>query len=362
MNITVHTLDARNNVMLEVIRDYFKVSPEGRHRDIQEIARATVALLAKKGIDYSALRTALVPQQDRHETALLFNINFKASGSYSRPVHQRLLRLFNRRSSHSILHGDITDDYGAAAFEEADRRLVRVAERHFENRMLYAVYVNNLTEQMLADIHRGMESYPLYVGHVDTTFGSAFKTSLSTQLSHAYIQYKGTTIGQHEDDLDEDENVDLIGLGFEEAGYTLRSVPSTQFMLLLSYKIERPVMAGFEADTEFSLNAISPIALPLECCDVEIDPRKFEYLSNEKAKSLEGLGLFGQRVEELKMMIRDRIGANYIYSMVRDDTHDVSRFNIMIEAEPVGTGRRFRALVGLEYKPEEKRLRFITLM
>lgn len=361
MSITVHTLDARDNVMLEVMRDHFKLSPDVMHRQIQGVARATSALLRKKGIDYGALRSALVPQQDRHEMALLFNIDFEASGSYSYPVHQRLLRLFNRQSSHSLLHGDITDR-GWGAFEEAARNLVRVGQRRFESPMLYAVYVNNLTDQMLADIHQGMEDYPLYIGYVDTTYGSMFKALLSTRLVHAYVQYRGMTIGQHEDDRHEDENVDLVGLGLDEHGYKMRSVPGTNFMLLLSYKIERPVVEGYETDTEFSLNAISPIALPLESCEIEIDPRKFEYLSSKKAKSLEGLGLLDGHVDQLKLMIQERISGNYIYSMTQDDTHGVSRFNIMIEARPADTGRWFRALVGLEYKPEEKRLRLITVM
>lgn len=361
MSITVHTLDARNNVMLEVMREHFKLSPDVMHRQIQGVARATSALLRKKGIDYGALRSALVPQQDRREMALLFNTDLNASGSYSYPVHQRLLRLFNRQSSHSLLHGDITDR-GWGAFEEAARTLVRVGQRNFESPMLYAVYVNNLTDQMMADIHRGMEDYPLYIGYVDTTYGSMFKALLSTQLIHAYVQYRGVTIGQHEDDRHEDENVDLVGLGLDEGGYKMRSVPGTNFMLLLSYKIERPVVEGYETDTLFSLNAISPIALPLESCEIEIDPRKFEYLSIEKAKSLEGLGLLDGDVDQLKVMIHERISGNYIYSMTQDDTHGVSRFNIMIEAKPADTVQWFRALVGLEYKPEEKRLRLITLM
>ena len=362
MGITVHTLDARNNVLLEVLRDYFKLTPERTHREIQDIVRSTSALLAKKGVDYGALRTALTPQQDRCEAAFLFNIDFEASGSYSHPVHQRLLSLFGKQSSHSVLHGDITDEHRWGALEQADKELVRVGDRQFEGPMLYAVYVNNLTDQMLANIHRGFEGYPLYVGHVDTTFGSIFKALLSTQLSHAYVQFRGMTIAQHEDDRDALENVDLAGLGLKEAGYTVRSIPGTQFILLLSYKVERPVVRGFEADTEFSLNAISPIALPLENFDIEIDPRKFQYLSTEKAKSLEGLGLLGGNHDQLSEMIRERISHNYIYSMVQDDAHGVSRFNIMIEARPADTERWFRALVGLEYKPESQRLRLITLI
>lgn len=360
--ITVHTLDARNNVMLEVMRSHFELSQEQMHREIQGVVRATAALLARKGVDYGALRASLAPQQDKREAAFLFNIDFNATASYSYPVHQRFLGLFNRQSSHSVLHGDITDRQGWGAFEEADRNLVRVGERGFESGMLYAVYVNNLTDQMLARIHGGMEVDPHYIGYVDTTFGSIFKMLLSTQLIHAYIQYRGMTIGPHEDDRDEGENFDLVGVGLDEGGYKMRTVPATQFMLLLSYKIERPVVEGFEMDTEFSLNAISPVALSLENCEIEIDPRKFEYLSRAKARSLEGLGLLGGHVDQLKAMIQERMSFNYIYSMVYDDDHGVSRFNIMIEARPADTGRWFRALVGLEYRPEDKRLRLITLM
>lgn len=361
MSITVHTLDGRNNVMLEVIRDRYKLAPERMHREIQAVARQTSDFLASKGVDYADLRAALVPQQDRREAVFLYNIDFKDSGSYSVPVHQRLLKIINSQGSRSVMHGDIEADRHWESFEYADRHLERVEDRQFEHPMLYAVYVNNLTDQLLADIHAGMASYPKYVGYVDTTYTSMFKAFLSLRLIHAYVQYRGISIGQHEDDRDPHEDIDLVGLGFAKAGYKVRSIPGMNFMLLLSYKIERPVVEGYEADTEFSLNAINPIYLPLGDCEIEVDSRKFDYLAREKTKSLAGLGLLGGNAEGLKALIRERINANYIYSMVQDDKHCVSRFNLMLEAMPEDTNRRFRALVGLEYRPQEKRLRLITL-
>lgn len=65
LSIAIHTLDARNNIMLKMMRDYFKLSPDQMRWEVQGVARATSALLSKKGIDYGALRSALVPQQDR---------------------------------------------------------------------------------------------------------------------------------------------------------------------------------------------------------------------------------------------------------------------------------------------------------
>jgi hypothetical protein len=361
MSITIHTLNARNNVFLEVVREYFKLSPTRMQKEIRGLAKTTAATLAKKGLDYGALRSALVPQQDRHEAALLFNIDFNAPGIYSYPVHQRLLRILNRKSSHSIPHGDITDS-SSRAFEYADQNLVRAGDRHFDSNMLYAVYINNLTTQMVADIHRGMHEYPPYVGYVDTTYGSMFKAVLSTQLVNCYIQYRNLTIAPHEDDRHVDENIDIAGLGLDEGGYTICSVPSTNFMVLLSYKIERPVVDGFEADTEFALNALSHVVLPLDHFEIEIDPPKFGYLHNKKSKSLEGLGLLSGNVDQLKSIIRERISHNYIYSLTHDEGHNLLRFNIMIEVRPAHTGRPFRALVSLEYKPDEQILRFITLM
>ena len=48
----IFTLDARDNVMLEVIRDYFKLKPERMYQEIQAMQTQMETELAKKQIKY----------------------------------------------------------------------------------------------------------------------------------------------------------------------------------------------------------------------------------------------------------------------------------------------------------------------
>ncbi|MGE8942012.1 hypothetical protein ACO2I3_08875 [Leptospira interrogans] len=119
-------------------------------------------------------------------------------------------------------------------------------------------------------------------------------------------------------------------------------------------------MGGYETDTEFSLNAISPIALRLESCEIEIDPRKFEYLSREKAKSLQGLGLLDSHMDQLKVMVE-------AYQWQLHLQHDPRRhprrqpLQHHDRSEASGYGAVVSSDGGLGIQ-EERRLRLITLM
>lgn len=46
----IHTLNARGNVLLEVTRDYFKISPAAMCREIRRLRKETEEALALKGI------------------------------------------------------------------------------------------------------------------------------------------------------------------------------------------------------------------------------------------------------------------------------------------------------------------------
>jgi hypothetical protein len=52
----VHTINARGNVMLEVTRKYFGLSPQQMHHEIQGMLRALLETLESKGIRYADLK------------------------------------------------------------------------------------------------------------------------------------------------------------------------------------------------------------------------------------------------------------------------------------------------------------------
>lgn len=357
----IHTLDGRDNVMLEVMRDYFRLSPIQMNREIVGAVKRTAAVLKSKGVDYASLKTALVPQSDKHEIALFFDSTEVGDSWYSQPIHTRLLPLLHKGSSRSILEGDYIGRRQDVLFELFDQqvRLVRDVEWRWSNQF-YIVYINNLTDGMMAAILDGLADFRPFVGFADMTYASRLKAALSTMLVRSYIQHRKVIISQHEDDRPDSEDINMPGYPFEAFGFRVRSIPGDLFGLFLSYKIERPVFPGFEVDTEFSLNAVSTQPMALADFDIVLDEAKLAYLEANKSESLRQIGMLGAGASELKALIRAKIASNYLYSMTYTDEHDTTQFNVVLEAARP-SGEQFRVTVGLEYIPLDKQLRVITL-
>ncbi len=361
---TVLTLDARDHVMLEVMRDYFNVPPDRMQREIQGMLAKTVAVLSSKGINYSDLKTALVPDPKRREIALVFDTYDMKESWYGLPIHAALIPLFNKQSNHSILTGDYTggNDQQDPLYEAfvADVQLVRNVDwRH--STQFYIVYINNLTDKMVETFHNGLLNFAPYVGFADTTFASRFKFYLSAKLVNLCIKHRRIILMGHEDDVDNNEDTNMHGYPWEDHGYTCRSLQGMYFGVLLSYKIERPVFEGFEVDSEFSINAVHPNPLPLSDFEIRIDESKFGYLTSEKAGTLKRMGLLDGDLSDLKKLVAQKISSNYIYNMTHDERHNTTKFDIILEVHPTDGSSPLRVLVALEYIPKDKCLRLITL-
>lgn len=70
---SIHTLNARCNVLLPVMRECFSLSDACTFAEIRIFHGECVGILKAKGIDYASLRTALTPQPTKHEVAFLFD-------------------------------------------------------------------------------------------------------------------------------------------------------------------------------------------------------------------------------------------------------------------------------------------------
>lgn len=78
----IHTVNARGNIFLEVLREQFNLSPDIMLREIQGMRNHVEKSLATKGICYNDLKTALVPDRKRKEIALVFDSSKVRSGWY----------------------------------------------------------------------------------------------------------------------------------------------------------------------------------------------------------------------------------------------------------------------------------------
>jgi len=350
--------------MLEVMRDHFKIPSSRMLLEIQAMRAELARVLDAKRISYERLKTALVPDRKRGEIALVFDSMAIEDGWYGNAVFTRLIPLLNPKSNHSILAGDyLGENKHQQVRFEALRDAVRlnrgVTFKH--SSLFYIVYINNLTSAMIDRIETGLSDWVGFVGVADTTYGSLFKYLLSTMLVNVCVKHGRIIIQGHEDDRPASEDVNMVGYPFEEFGYHCRSVPGYLKGVFLSYKIERPVLEGFEVDTEFSLNAVNATPLPLDFFSVEVEEAKIAYLISNKADSLARAGMEKLSASELGERIKERISGSYIYNMTHDDdAHGVTKFNVILELSSP-SAEKTRLLAALEYKSGPRKLRLITL-
>jgi hypothetical protein len=358
---SLHTLNARGHLMLEVVRQQFSLTPERMQLEIQAIRQDVEDALALKGIKYEELRNALVPRRDRREIALVFDTLAIESDWYGFTVFERLLPLFDKKSSHSVLVGDYLDSGGMdqASLHRAMSGAVKLnREVHFRHStQFFIVYINNLTDEMVTRFNEGFAGWAGYIGYADTTYHSLFKWLLSTMLMNVFLKHRSIILQGHEDDVPNTVDSNMCGYPFEAFGYVNRSIQDYLNGIMLSYKIEAPVFPGSGTDIEFSLNAVSSTPLPLETFSVRVDEAKATYIKTLKAGSAESAGLEAVSAQELSTLITARISQSYIYNLVYDAEHKVTRFNVMIELPRGPT----RLLAALAYEPQHKVLRLLTL-
>ena len=187
------------------------------------------------------------------------------------------------------------------------------------------------------------------------------KTYASMLLCNAFIKSKNKIIMGHEEDVDESENINMFGYPFEENNYKCFSIPEPYFGLFLSYKIERKEYKGFEKDILFSLNAVSRSIFGIDDFEILIEESKLKYLLERKKGKFKKGCMLDINVKELEKLIRSKIKDNYIYNMEYDEEHHTTKFNIQIEIIAGDTGEILKFLVSLEYIPEQKILRVITM-
>lgn len=361
---SIHTLNARNNIMLEVMQDYFKLSPEHMFQEIQRLRQSVEDVLSIKGISYDALKSALVPDRQRREIAFVFDTLEIESDWYGNDVFKHLIPLLEKESSHSILVGDYLDRPGQIeevfdAFEESVLLNKNVEFQH--PTQFYIVYINNLSDAMVEKIDEGLSEYKGYVGLADMTYSSRFKVYLSTMLVNLCVKHKKIILQGHEPDRDNSENVNMIGYPFEENGFKCCSLSDDLMGVLLSYKIERPVFSGFESDTHFSLNSVTVNPLPIDNFEIKIDDAKLDYLKREKAGSMSRAGLASVDNSELAAIIRAKVNSSYIYNLSYNKDYNVIKFNVILEIGADQDSGSTRLLASLAYQPSEKVLRLITL-
>jgi hypothetical protein len=214
---------------------------------------------------------------------------------------------------------------------------------------------------MIQSINNGLNQYDPYIGYFNLTYSSLLKTYLSFILVSAFIKSKTTIISSSDNYLDIEEDENIYKQLFEKNGFICKNVPSRYYGLFLSYKIERSVYEGFNSDTEFSLNSITTNVLDLSEFTLIVGTDKFEYLLREKSGILDQTGITNLSPADLEFQIKEKIKENYIYNLTFLKQHSTIKFNLILELKKLDTKRQMKLLVALEYMPNNKTLRLITM-
>ncbi len=357
--VRIHTINSRSHSMLEVLRDLYGVTEV--KNEIQRMHGELIKILKEKNINYTDLRSALVPSTDKEEAVFIFDSSVTNSGLYGREIFNQILPLLEPRSTQSILVGDLLGDDQHFIYEILRESLALKRSFTFKHStLLYGVYINNLTRSSKEKINQGLVSYGGYLGYIQTTFQSRAKIYVSTTMCGFLLKKGKTFIMAHEDDRLNSENVNITPYNLEQHGYSVTSLQSNYFSIFLSYKIERPVFDIDTTDIEIALNSISNDVKALDEFDVVLDEDKYAHLINEKQGKLKQVGLAEANRTQIKNRIKTKVGNNYIYNLRYDERHDVMLFNVLLELEH-SEGYPARMTVSLEYMPNQKSLRVITL-
>lgn len=344
---------------LTVARNIFTMTPEEFGGFIREHHTTLESELAKVGVSYDALGPALVPSTTRHEMALLFNIDLVGSSMYGMAIAKRLIPLLERKATSSVLVGDIF------LHPEAVREMARYAGfvpsdlAEWGQDYLFCVYLNHLSESQRDALHSGFLGSPGYLGYVESTYNSDFRTTAGSTLPTAFVKHKGFMIVNHGGDDPWVGDSNEIGYPFKEGGYTVVSVNDQLFSPLLSYKIQSEVTPQYQEDVLVSLNAISDEPMSLDGFEVLLPEAKFGYLQSAKGGILKIAGLDKHSREELASAIRAELDNDYIYRL-QHNVDDTVQFSIVLEL-PRDEAHPVKVAVGLKYFPDSKTLSLVTL-
>ena len=363
--VAIHTLNARGNLMLPVLREHFSWTDARTFREIQRFHGDLLDILGAKGINYLSLRSALTPQSTKHEVAFLFDEqscdNALVPGA---DCADALFKALDRKTTHSILGGELKDDRDEIARTLLRRSAVVAKDLNFKHPCFcYVLYVNNLSEGNIAAIDSKLRGNKAYLGYVPCTYASLAKTFVSMHLVNLVIKQGDTVILGHEDDRPNTENHNLHLHDYLALGLRLKTLQSMYFSVFLSYKPEWMLMEESDDDLEIALRAMSEAVAPLTDFTVVIADSKFEkYLSTAKRGKLKRAGLAELTKVELEAAIREKLRMSYLYNLewVDQPTHQLSKFNIMLEF-PRLDGYPERMVAAFEYRPTERVLRLVTV-
>ncbi|WP_124065895.1 hypothetical protein [Clostridium sp. E02] len=358
----IYTLNARNNVKLQIMKKAIGLSSKDIMEMICEDAEEVGKILLKKNISYNALRSVLTPPHkvNRRELAFCFDSNRIKETWYGNQIMKVILPLINKKRNHSILCGDMCvpsslNYYVCTSLidniEFIKPLTIKRADQYF------MVYINNLVQDEIKQIIEGLCRFDAFIGYGDMSYSNTLKDVLAYYLGQCCIQYGKIILLSHEDDISNDQNVNLPGYDFKSCGFQVASIQQYYYLNYLEYKIESRLLD--KSDLIYCLNSISECPQDYEDYDIIVEPKKFEYIKNKNSSVIYSTGIDTMSLEDITELLQDKLKNSYIYNLEIND-YSTAKFNSIIEINKENLGT-FRLLASFEYNPQNRYLRLLNL-
>lgn len=361
----IYTINANGYLLYSIAKAAFGMSDEDVYEMINEEFAVMIKSLEKKGVKYSNLKRALVPNQDKNnkEVCLVFDISLIPSSFYGYEIFEKILPLLDKESTYSILAGDYIDIIRNSQYlcYLLEKEIIKCnASLNYYGGQYYLVYFNSITDSQLKLIINGLRGIDWFYGYIFLNVNSKFKTYISNILIQMCIKNKNTVIVSHLADCSDSDNINIMGYPYEENGFNLISINQDSFNSFLTYKIES--ILPDKEDVSFSFNALFPRFDCVEKLKLTLSDGKWEYLNDdEKGKGgiLKSLEFESISKEEFSDIIYRKICNNYIYNLNINEYGD-RLFNVCVEL-PTKSGNVRRTTVALKYKPACGEIDIVTI-
>jgi hypothetical protein len=344
---------------IDVIKKYFNLSFENIGNELRSQYSIMVDELMLKGIEYQNLKNILTPQKDKKDICLVFDTSFIKESWYGNTIFKKYFPLISDFSGHCIFEGDLigSNDNQAAIKHEMMKRIKTINQTTYKNSCFYfLVYINNLTDGKLNTIINGLKPYKAFTGYFDFTYSCLLKEYISNIIAQRYFIYeRNIVISSSEYDVSE-ENVNIVGYDFNKYGFHIKSISDMNYGIFLTYKIERKYFNIDISDQLYSLSTINNNVDFLHNFKINIEDEKLNYLLTKKIGSMKASKLWNMDKAMIEKLLLSKIDNDYIFNLEINE-HNTVKFATIIENGEIP----FKLLLTLEYLPEIKELRLITM-
>lgn len=348
-----HTLNARDNRLLDWIFREFAKSDPGDFRDAMQLeAQQIRALLASRGVDYAELKSALVPSPDGVQAVFFYDWLDDPAWNYAVAFAELYLPHLRPTLRTSVFQGDLFVSEQPLPIYHLEQSLVRAHAREVNWQTQFAVYFTNLRPGDIETLHAELSKSYRYTGYSDVSWSGPIRDVLAGCLPSMWVISRNKVMLSHGGDEPFVQSEEPVGFELERFGYEVVSLSDSYFAGFLSYKIEARSSAQAEYDRQLNLAAITGALVEVDKVPVVVPEEKLsKYLlkNEDKLRLMTSIGLETVTPARLSQLIREKLAASYIYDF-RFAPDGTPLFAVSAEFSKPTDGRS-RRLLALKYDP-----------